>query len=154
MTFSPLTAIRAAALRSALEQAGYRLTPQRTWIAEIFEGLVQGEHLSAVDLQDRLRDRQTPLSKSTVYRSLDSLCHAGWLRCISLDRKQQCYELNREGLHHHLTCLHCQAVTEFSDDRILHLSQDIADRNGFQLLSGQLLIAGLCRACRNSPPSY
>lgn len=154
MTVSPLTAVRTAALRSALEQAGYRLTSQRFSIAEIFEELAQGQHLSAVDLQSRLWDRQTPLSKSTVYRSLESLCHAGWLRCITLDRNQRCYELNREEVHHHLTCLHCQAVTEFSDDRIVQLSQSIADRNGFQWLNSQLLIAGLCSTCRNSSPTY
>ncbi|ABB58200.1 Fur family transcriptional regulator [Synechococcus elongatus] len=148
MTVSSLSAVRVAALRSALEQAGYRLTPQRYWIAEIFEGLAQGEHLSAIDLQRHLSDRQTPLSKSTIYRSLESLCHAAWLRCITLDRKQRCYELNREGTHYHLTCLHCQAVIEFLDDRVIHLSEGIADRYGFQLLNCQLLIMGICAACR------
>ncbi|AZB72237.1 Fur family transcriptional regulator [Synechococcus elongatus] len=154
VTVSSLTAVRAAALRKALEQVGYRLTPQRYWIAEIFEELAQGEHLSALDLQHCLRDRQQPLSKSTVYRSLDNFCQAGWLRCITLDRKQRCYELNREGIHHHLTCLHCQAVTEFFDDRIVQLSQGISARHGFQLLNGQLLIAGICPACRNLAPAY
>ena len=38
-----------------LKRLGYRMTPQRETILQVFEGLPDGTHLSAEDLHDRLR---------------------------------------------------------------------------------------------------
>ena len=57
MTYTP------AALKAELNERGWRLTPQREIILETFQNLAKGEHLSAEDLRDVLKDEGEQVSR-------------------------------------------------------------------------------------------
>ena len=58
------------------------------------------------------------------------------------------FELN-EGTHHdHIVCVDCGHVEEFHDDEIEKRQQEIAERNGFEIVDHTLAIYGRCSNCR------
>ena len=108
------------ALKSELNARGYRSTPQRQKILNIFQTLTQGNHLSAEDLHDVLRDDGERISLSTVYRTLHLMVYMGLLRELELAEGHKHYELNRplRDHHHHLVCVQCGQTVEFQENKI------------------------------------
>lgn len=77
----------AASLKAELNERGWRLTPQREEILRVFQNLPAGEHLSAEDLYNHLLSKNSPISLSTIYRTLKLMARMGLLRELDLDRK-------------------------------------------------------------------
>ena len=69
----------AASLRTELNERGWRLTPQREIILDIFQNLPNGNHLSAEDLFEVLRLKGENISLSTIYRTLKMMSRMGIL---------------------------------------------------------------------------
>ena len=61
-----------ASLKAELNGHGWRLTPQRETILQIFQDLPQGEHLSVEDLHQRLDHDGEGISLSTIYHDIGS----------------------------------------------------------------------------------
>ena len=72
----------------------------------------------------------------------------------SLDFGDGCrrYELNEaspdEHQHHHLICVECGKVMEFTDDLLGDLEDKIADKCEFQIIDHQLKFFGYCKDCQ------
>jgi len=59
----------ASSLKAELNEKGWRLTPQREMILNVFQNLPKGEHLSAEDLYNVLQEEGAGISLSTIYRT-------------------------------------------------------------------------------------
>jgi Fur family transcriptional regulator, ferric uptake regulator len=57
-------------LKAELNEKGQRMTPQREIIFAIFRDLPQGEHLSVEDLHTILKQKNSEISISTIYRTV------------------------------------------------------------------------------------
>jgi len=136
-------------IRSELNQQGYRLTPQRKKILNIFQVLPQGEHLSAEELHRTLREQEERISLSTVYRTLHLMSYMGLLRELELAEGHKHYELNRSqpDQHHHIVCVYCGRTAEFKHDLANQIGSKQAEREGYHLLDCQLTIYGVCPDC-------
>ncbi|MBY0404732.1 MAG: transcriptional repressor, partial [Cyanobacteria bacterium] len=94
-------------LSQNLREKGFRLTPQREKIIDIFFYLAEGEHLSAEDLHLMLREENSDISLATSYRTLKLLASIGVLRELDFAEDHKHYELirNPEDPHHHIICV-------------------------------------------------
>jgi Fur family transcriptional regulator, ferric uptake regulator len=133
-------------LKTLLNQRGCRMTQQRQTILHIFQTLPQGDHLSAEDLHQILRQKGTQISLSTVYRTLHLMAYMGLLRELELAEGHKHYELKMTypHQHHHLVCVQCNATLEFKNDAIDLVGTRHAEIEGYYLLDCQLTIYAVC----------
>ncbi|RMH64440.1 MAG: transcriptional repressor [Cyanobacteria bacterium J003] len=143
---SPMPLYTAAALKAELNEKGWRLTPQRETILNIFQNLPKGNHLSAEDLHHELRKQGHSISLSTVYRTVKLMSRMGILRELELAEGHKHYELNTMSPHHHhhMVCVQCNHTIEFDNDSILKQALKQTEKYGLQLIDCQLTIYTIC----------
>jgi Fur family transcriptional regulator, ferric uptake regulator len=139
-------------LKSELNERGWRMTPQRETILQVFQNLVQGHHLSAEDLYNLLREQHEDISLSTIYRTLKLMARMGILRELELAEGHKHYEINQPYPyhHHHLICVRCNKTIEFKSESILKVGARTAQKEGYHLLDCQLTIHAVCPTCQRS----
>ncbi|MBV8882436.1 MAG: transcriptional repressor [Chroococcidiopsidaceae cyanobacterium CP_BM_RX_35] len=149
-----MTAYTAVSLKAELNDRGWRLTPQRKTILQVFQELPKGEHLSAEDLYHQLQteDKGKGISLSTIYRTLKLMARMGILRELELGEGHKHYEINQPypHHHHHLICIQCNKTIEFKSDSILKIGTKTAQKEGYHLLDCQLTIHAICPTCQRS----
>jgi Fur family transcriptional regulator, ferric uptake regulator len=147
-----MTVYSASSLKAELNEKGWRLTPQREVILQVFQDLPEGKHLSAEDLYNQLQDEENPISLSTIYRTVKLMARMGILRELELAEGHKHYELNQPYPyhHHHLICIKCSKTIEFKSDSVLKIGAKTAQKEGFHLLDCQLSIHAICPHCQRS----
>lgn len=138
-------------LSSVLRSKGFRMTPQREKILEIFYSLPEGEHLSAEDLQNRLRKESSDISLATSYRTLKLLASLGVLRELDFAEDHKHYELARSDAgieHQHIICVECGNTEEFTSVEVFDAAVEIAQKANFELIDAQLKLFGRCQICQ------
>lgn len=142
----------AASLKAELNERGWRLTPQRETILQVFQNLPKGEHLSAEDLYELLQTQDERISLSTIYRTVKLMARMGILRELELAEGHKHYEINQPypHHHHHLICVRCNKTIEFKSDPILKIGTKTAKKEGYHLLDCQLTIHAVCPSCQRS----
>ncbi|HEY9619199.1 MAG TPA: transcriptional repressor [Crinalium sp.] len=147
-----MTAYTASSLKAELHERGWRLTPQRETILQIFQNLPSGNHLSAEDLYNLLQNQGENISLSTIYRTLKLMARMGILRELELAEGHKHYEINQPSPHHHhhLICVRCNKTIEFKNDSILKTGTKTAQKEGYHLLDCQLIIHAICPSCQRS----
>ncbi len=133
--------------RRFLKSKGLKFTPEREVV--FGEVLKSGDHFEAEDLLFRLKDKDTRISKATIYRTLPLLIEGGWLRKVIFNERHMHYERD-SGVrqHEHLVCANCGGIIEFSDKKIHGQLDEICRRHGFEPRSHWLEVAGFCKKCR------
>jgi Fur family ferric uptake transcriptional regulator len=132
-------------LTKVLRARGFRMTPQRL---AILQALHNGGHLSPAEVYERVR--QTGLTETTVYRTLDFLAANGVVQVATLGNGHQAYELAGET-HHHIACRACGAQVEVDAGALQDLVSRLEQLTGFQLDARHLTIFGLCPICQGTP---
>jgi Fur family ferric uptake transcriptional regulator len=145
-------AYTASSLKAELNERGWRLTPQRETILQIFQNLPKGNHLSAEDLYNLLQSQGESISLSTIYRTLKLMARMGILRELELAEGHKHYEINQPSPHHHhhLICVRCNKTIEFKNDSILRTGTRTAKKEGYHLLDCQLIIHAICPTCQRA----
>lgn len=141
-----------SSLKAELNERGWRMTPQREQILQVFQNLNKGHHLSAEDLYQLLQSENQHISLSTIYRTLKLMARMGILRELELAEGHKHYELNQPYPyhHHHLICVRCNKTIEFKSDSILKVGSKTAKKEGYHLLDCQLTIHAICPSCQRS----
>jgi Fur family transcriptional regulator, ferric uptake regulator len=141
-----------SSLKAELNERGWRMTPQRETILQVFQNLDEGTHLSAEELHERLQGKGEPISLSTIYRNLKLMSRMGILRELELAEGHKHYEINQPSPHHHhhLICVRCNKTIEFKHDSILKVGAKMAQKEGYHLLDCQLTIHAVCPTCQRS----
>jgi Fur family transcriptional regulator, ferric uptake regulator len=133
-------------LETTLHATQHRVTGQRRLLLEIIRA--QGEHLDAEELY-RLARRQYPrLNRSTVYRTVRLLRDLGLIDEVHLGEDHHHYEIKAPAHHHHLICLGCGQVLEFSNPLAEELAAAVAREHDFEIREIQIDITGYCADCR------
>lgn len=135
--------------RASLQELQLPVTQQREAIAGVlFEST---GHLSADDIALHLKERGEHVGKATIYRTLNLMVDVGLATEHDFDEGFKRYEA-RVGAsqHDHLICTSCGRVTEFHRDELDALQRDVAEEWGFQPLTRQVKIYGLCAECAGS----
>jgi len=134
--------------RKALNRVGMRVTHQRALIMEIIR---KGRgHLDADEIYRRAREKETRLSLSTVYRTLQMLKRLGLVEELHFVEEHHHYEVKPSAEHHHLVCLGCGRVIEFYYPLSRYLRKKVPEAKDFDITETEIRMTGYCAKCRRS----
>ncbi|KKU74289.1 MAG: Ferric uptake regulator, Fur family [Candidatus Nomurabacteria bacterium GW2011_GWB1_47_6] len=134
-------------MRELLREKGYKATPARLAILQVFS--TTKKPLNAEAVCEKLhREGKKGINEVTVYRTLAHLEKGGILREVNLRKDSVFYELNNDH-HHHIVCTNCETVEKFENKDLEKVLGRIALKlSKFKSIKEHSLeIFGLCRVC-------
>lgn len=133
-------------LREFLASRGLRMTRERAAILETV--LATHDHFDVENLHLQLRSQARPVSRATIYRTLNLLVQTGLVDRARFGTDAFLYEQMHGREHHdHMVCNGCGQVIEFVSSEIERLQDAACDEHDFLPQSHRLTIFGLCSAC-------
>ena len=103
---------------------------------------------SAQDIHARLRDGDSAVGLTSVYRALQALADAGVVDVVRTTTGELTYRrCGSDEHHHHLVCTACGATVEVEAPEIEQWVADVAQRHGYVVASHTLEVTGTCQAC-------
>lgn len=133
--------------KAALKAESLRLTPQR--VAILADVLESEEHRECDDILASLKRKNIAVSRATIYRTLDILQQAGFVRRLDVGAAPSRYENKVAQDHHdHMICLNCGKIFEFIDMEVEARQVQISREYDFQLTSHVHQLFGYCSNCR------
>jgi len=130
----------------ALQEKGYRLTPQRLMVIEALHSVDQ--HISAEEIYSQVRARYPYANISTIYRTLELLKELGLVTEIALGDGRVRYHPAEKGHHHHLVCQKCSRIIDLPELVLLPLEEALSRDYQFKADLKHLGIFGLCAKCQ------
>ncbi len=128
---------------------GLKLTRQRETILRAF---LQGQkHQSIEELLNETRNLDSGIGHATVYRTMRLFVDAGIAEELSFGDGPSQYEPTHPGddhHHDHLICTVCEKITEFENDRIEELQEEVASKHGYILTDHTMQLFGICPDCQ------
>ncbi|MBN2415995.1 transcriptional repressor [bacterium] len=126
-------------------QHGLKITPQRT---AIYQAVITSPNHPAADDIFRIVKREFPrISFDTVNRTLLTFNQIGLLTVAESYRGARRFDPNVED-HHHLHCLKCGKILDFTCDAFDHLTVPEQLNNQFaRVLSSRVVFNGICQDC-------
>lgn len=132
-----------------LREKDLKLTAQRELILETF--LAYQGHISAEELFQRAREKQSHVGFATVYRTLKHLTQCGLARELDFGDGRIKYEPEFNRRHHdHMICTQCGTYIEFLNPQIEELQEQVSRKHGFKITSHRMQLYGLCQKCQKS----
>ena len=129
-----------------MRATGMRVTNQRSLIMEIIR---QGKgHLDADEIYRRAREKETRLSLSTVYRTLQRFKKIGLVEELHFNEDHHHYEIKPTTEHHHMLCLGCGKVIEFQQPLSHYVTKNVAEDKDFDIVETEVRMTGYCAKCR------
>ena len=138
-----------------LDQKNLRITSQRRAIVDTVFGTDQ--HFTAEQLLEWAREKDSSVSRATVYRTLPLLTESGLVHEMDFGKDYKIYDPNYADHpnHNHIICDDCDKIVEFESNRLEALESEISSELGFEVNSQQLRINASCEemkrfgACKN-----
>lgn len=128
-----------------LRTRGWRVTPQRI---AVYEALREsGSHPTADELYAAATARIASISMRSVYQSLHELVELGEVRSVHLGPGAARFDPNLAD-HDHLVCDDCGGITDVVLPRP---TLDPTELGEFQVDSTDVVVHGVCGACRRLP---
>jgi Fur family transcriptional regulator, ferric uptake regulator len=128
--------------------AGGRRSSKRDVIVDFF--VQQEGHLSADQLVELIRAKDSRISRATVYRTLQWMIDAGIARRVDFGEGHFRYEhAYRHPRHFHLICKTCNQSFEFLSSDIEALLEEVTTARNFSPSQSVLQIYGTCENCQS-----
>lgn len=136
---------------TALHEAGYRKGGARTAVVETL-----ARHdcaVTALELDEELRNRSAAVGRASVYRTLEQLEELGLVQRLEVSRGVASYELINPGghHHHHAICRSCGRMEAFEDSNLEGAIAKVSERVDFDVSEHDVILRGLCRRCATAP---
>ena len=129
------------------EAAGVPLTPPRRVVLDIVVGLES--HPSADEVFAEATRRVPGIGRATVYRALERFVHAGVISKVAHPGPTIRYDGTIEQ-HHHVVCLRCNRIVDFTDPSLDTLRVPDTLRHEFTVSDVQVVLRGICKACQEA----
>lgn len=126
-------------------ERGMALTVQRRMILQ--ELLQRCDHPSADTIYDAVKDRVPGLSRTTVYRVLDTLVQLGAARKVAHEGAVVRFDPNTER-HHHLLCEQCGQLMDLPPQFLGSIPLPDTSESGFTIRDFSVNFSGICQQCR------
>lgn len=135
-------------MKEILKEKGYKATPARLAILEVFRE--SKKPLTAENIYKKLRKdkRRRNINEATVYRTIATLLRGKIIIELDFRRDASFFELNREH-HHHITCVKCHAIENFTN-KVIEKTLGGIVRSSSKFISikdHSLELFGLCKNC-------
>jgi len=136
---------RLVAFEADCRRRGLALTIQRRAVfAELAE---RRDHPTADQVYESLHARLPGLSRTTVYRVLETLVGQGFARKVQHAGAAVRFDAMTER-HHHLVCERCGRLADLDDTLVPSLPLPDARKTGFRVRDYSISFTGLCKSCR------
>jgi Fur family ferric uptake transcriptional regulator len=133
-------------MREFLRTKGFKMTPQREMIFRAF--FEMGKHVSVDELYAKVRQKDTSIGYSTVWRNLKLICRVGLAEEVNLGDGITRYDRMTDTPHGHFFCTACKNLFEFDMENIIGQLAMISRDSDFTPSGFKIEILGLCQACR------
>jgi Fur family ferric uptake transcriptional regulator len=111
---------------------GLRMTDQRRILARVLS--TTHDHPDIEELHRRVRQIDSRISLSTVYRTVGLFCRTGIIGKHNFGFGRAQLEPAPDKPHNHLVDIRSGNVVEFRSDEIEHLLTDIANQLGYRIV--------------------
>jgi Fur family ferric uptake transcriptional regulator len=131
----------------ALHGAGFRRGGART---AVIEALARHDcAVTALDLEEELRDREAGVGRASVYRALEQLEQLGLVQRIEVCRGTAGFErIDPTGHHHHhAICRDCGRMVPFEDQSLEKALAEVAGGMSFDVTEHDVVLRGRCDRC-------
>ncbi len=131
-----------------LAGAGYRRGGARQAVIDLLAS--QPCALSALEIEESLRNSARQVARASVYRVLDELEQLKLVARIEVGQGISRYEaLHPHGAHHHhhLVCDVCGEVIPFEDEELERTIDRVARRVAFDVAEHDIVLHGSCGDC-------
>jgi len=116
-----------------LIKEGMKLTSSRLSILD--DILSSDSHRECDQIYEDLLNKKVKVSRATIYRTLDVLVKYDYVRKLDIGDGKIRYEKKLGTKHHdHMICIESGEIIEFHNDRIERLQDEIAERNGYEVV--------------------
>src|SRR5210317_141200 len=102
-------------IRNKLSEKGLKVTPQRIAILDAIYKL--GNHPTADNIIEYIRQSNPNIASGTVYKVLDKLIEKKLIKKVTTDKDVMRYDGIMEN-HHHLYCMECNAIEDYVDEEL------------------------------------
>lgn len=129
-----------------LKSKGVKLTLARKSILEVL--FKAGQPISAEDILSQLKKKKSVPDRATVYRQVNFLNEANIISELDFGDGKKRYEFDFKKHHHHLICLNCGKIEDFTP--LLDLEKEevnISKNKGFKVSYHSLEFFGTCKDC-------
>ena len=122
-----------------------RYSRQRQAIHEVV--VSRGDHPTADDVFEVVRQQLPKISLGTVYRNLEFLASADVIQRLDITGSQRRYDREVEP-HCHVRCDVCGCVDDVLGLRECLPFEEVKRRTDYRLTGAQMVFTGICPACR------
>ncbi len=137
-------ALATDALKRLFRERGIPVTVQR--LAIYRELASRTDHPTADMVFDAVSSSLSGMSRTTVYRSLETFAELGLVHRISHPSSSARYDANPVR-HHHLLCDRCGAVRDIQHESLESLDIDALAPSDFHARAYNIEIRGRCAEC-------
>jgi Fur family ferric uptake transcriptional regulator len=126
-----------------LANQNFRKTQERFIILdEIYDS---SQHFDAETLYELLKEKNSRVSRATVYNTLSLLEESGVVVKHQFGTNVALYE-KAIGYrqHDHMVCLDCRKITEFCDPRLGNIQNKVGELLHYQITNHSLIFYGHC----------
>ena len=136
-----------AELAGLLRERGHRVTSPRLLIHRLLRD--RGEHLTAEQVRSALAEQLPGTSVPTIYATLELFEQLGLVRRLDMGPGAALYD-PRTDRHDHAVCRRCGRVEDLPGGGSLAAALRRAQDNGFAADHAEIVVSGLCAACRDA----
>jgi Fur family peroxide stress response transcriptional regulator len=105
------------------------------------------DHPTADQIYAVIQDQISGVSRTTVYRVLETFVQLGLAQKISNPEAKARFDADTSR-HHHAACVVCEKVVDIDDALIPDINLSGADIDGFEIFDCSVVAIGLCKECR------
>jgi Fur family transcriptional regulator, ferric uptake regulator len=134
---------------------GYRITTARKAIVALLAD--SDMHLSAEDIYQQIHSRYPRIGFTTIYRTLELLVRIGAILKLEFGDRRARYEMADKSAqkphHHHLVCLGCRRIIDYTDfikeelEFLRRAERGLSRKYQFAIASHVIQFYGKCREC-------
>ena len=128
-----------------LKKNNIRMTSQRIAILEFLAR--DGNHPTANEIYQALKDKNPNMSIATIYNNLLFFKKAGILKEIPFGEGSNRYDLT-DTKHYHAVCEHCGKVVDFDYQELEKINNFVENQINFKVLDHNFKVTGLCENCK------
>lgn len=140
----PQKQIRLHRFEGLCRDHGLSVTVQRR---VIFEAMAdRADHPTADQVYKQVKDRIPGVSRTTVYRVLDTLVRIGVITKVSHPGAAARFD-PKTRQHHHLVCLRCDKIIDLENERLNRVALPRVSHRGFEIHEYHIHFRGICPEC-------
>jgi Fur family ferric uptake transcriptional regulator len=134
-------------VHEVLSQAGLKRGGARERVIELLAA--QPCALTAVEIEEALRDQGRATGRASIYRVLELLVERGLVERLEVGDGHARFERSQPGgeHHHHLVCERCGQLVAFDDPGLERAIGKLSERLGVRIESHDVLLRGACQRC-------